>query len=71
VNPVDVVNEFTVAGGARALRARPPSIVASRRDGERAAHDLHRIVRAARRSKSGEADKVDLAWIGEIVAQAM
>jgi hypothetical protein len=68
VNPVDVVNEFTVAGGARALRARPPSIVASRRDGERAAHDLHRIVRAARRSKSGEADKVGLASIGEIVA---
>src|ERR1700739_1485254 len=47
VNPLDIVDEFTVSGGSRALRARPPGIVASRRDAEHAAHDLHRIVRAA------------------------
>src|SRR6201998_4146340 len=47
VNPLDIVDEFTGGGGSRALRARPPSIIASRRDAEHAAHDLHRIVRAA------------------------
>jgi hypothetical protein len=47
VNPLDVVDEFTVGGGSRALRAHPPSIIASRRDAEHVAHDRHRIVGAA------------------------
>jgi hypothetical protein len=38
VNPLDVVDEFRVGGGSRALRAHPPSIIASRRDAEHVAH---------------------------------
>jgi hypothetical protein len=47
MNPLDVVDEFTVGNGPRALRARPPGIIASRRDAEHVAHDLHRIVGSA------------------------
>src|SRR6516164_8546009 len=47
VNPFYVVDELTVGDGSRALRARPPSIIASRRDAEQVAHDRHRIVSAA------------------------
>jgi hypothetical protein len=47
VNPLDVVDELTVGGGSGTLRARPPSIIASRRDAEHVAHDLHRIVGTA------------------------
>ena len=46
-NPLDVVDELTVGGGSRALRARPLGIIASRRDAEHVAHDRHRIVGAA------------------------
>ena len=47
VNPLDVVDELTIGGGSLTLCARPPGIIASRRDAEHAAHDLHRIVGAA------------------------
>src|ERR1700754_481319 len=47
VNPLDVVDELTIGGGSLTLWARPPGIIASRRDAEHAAHDLHRIVGAA------------------------
>jgi len=40
------VDELTVGGGSRALRAHPPGIIASRRDAEYVAHDRHRIVGA-------------------------
>src|ERR1700745_2671956 len=32
VNPLDVVDELTVGDGSRALRARPPGLIARRRD---------------------------------------
>jgi hypothetical protein len=35
VNPLDLVDELTIGGGSRALRARPPGIITSRRDAER------------------------------------
>jgi len=47
VNPLDVVDELTVGGGSRALRARPPGIIAGRRDTEHVTHDRHRVVGAA------------------------
>jgi hypothetical protein len=47
VNPLDIVDDLTVGGGSRALRARPPRIIAGRRDAEYVAHDRHRIVGAA------------------------
>lgn len=47
VNPLDVVDEITIGGGSQALRARPPGIIAGRRDAEHVAHDCHRIVSAA------------------------
>src|SRR5258705_10834554 len=43
VNPLDVVNELTIGGGSRALRAHPPGIIASRRDAEHVAPDRHSI----------------------------
>jgi hypothetical protein len=45
VNPLDVVDEFTVGGGLRALRARPLPIIASKRNAEHVAHDRHRLAR--------------------------
>src|SRR6202790_1657966 len=47
VDPLDVVDEFTVGGGSPALRACAPGIIAGRRDLEHVAHDLYRIVGAA------------------------
>ena len=47
VNPLDLVDELTIGGGSRALRARPPGIITSRRDAEHVAHDRHRIVGTA------------------------
>src|SRR6202007_1876584 len=47
MDPLDVVNEVTIGGGAPALRARTPGIIAGRRDTEHAAHDRHRVVGAA------------------------
>jgi hypothetical protein len=47
VNPLDVVDELTIGGGSWALRARPPGIIAGRRDAEHVAHDRHRIVGTA------------------------
>ena len=44
MDPPDVVNELTIGGGSRALRARAPGIIAGRRDPEHVAHDRHRIV---------------------------
>lgn len=46
VNPLDVVDELPIGGGSLALRARPPGIIADRRDAEHVAHDCHRIVSA-------------------------
>src|SRR5438067_12386433 len=47
VDPLDVVDEFTVGGGSLTLRPRAPGIIASRRDPEHIAQDCHRIVGAA------------------------
>jgi hypothetical protein len=47
MDPLDVVDEVTIGGGSAALRARPPGIIASRRDPEHVAQDRHRIVGAA------------------------
>jgi hypothetical protein len=47
VNPLDVVDELTIGGGSRALRACPPSIISGRRDAEHVAHDRYRIVGTA------------------------
>src|SRR6266550_5038773 len=47
VDPLDVVDELTVGGGSRALRARAPGIIAGRRDAEHVTYDRHRIVGAA------------------------
>src|SRR4051812_26991631 len=47
VNPIYIVDELTIGGGSRALRARPPGIIASRQDAEHVAHDYHRIVGTA------------------------
>jgi hypothetical protein len=47
VNPLDVVDELTIGGGAWTLRARPPGIIASRRDAEHVAHHRHPIVGTA------------------------
>src|ERR1700676_1093904 len=47
MNPLDVVNEVTIGGGAPALRARAPGIIAGRRDPEHVAQDRHRVVGAA------------------------
>jgi hypothetical protein len=47
VNLLDIVDERTIGGGLRALRARPLSMLASRGDAEHVAHDRHRIVGTA------------------------
>ena len=47
MDPLDVVDELTIGGGSWALRARPPGIIAGRRDAEYVAHDRHRIVGTA------------------------
>jgi hypothetical protein len=47
MDPLDVVDEVTIDGRSLALRARAPSIIAGRRDGEHVAQDRHRIVGAA------------------------
>src|SRR3984893_315652 len=47
MDPLDVVNEVTIGGGAPALRARAPGIIAGRRDPEHVAQDRRRVVGAA------------------------
>src|SRR6266481_5735714 len=47
MDPLDVVDEFTIGGRASALRARAPGIIAGRRDPEHLAQDPHRIISAA------------------------
>src|SRR5689334_9103051 len=47
MNLLDVVDELTIGGGSRTLRARAPSIIAGRRDTEHVTHDRHRVVGAA------------------------
>jgi hypothetical protein len=44
---LDILQQTSIGHGPGAFRARPPSIVARRRDAEHAAHDLDRIVRTA------------------------
>src|SRR5665213_1019206 len=46
MDPLDVVDEVTIGGGPPALRTRAPSIIAGRRDLERATHDPHRVIGA-------------------------
>src|SRR5215207_48005 len=47
MNPLDILQQLSIAHGTSAFRARPPSVVARRRDLQHAAHDPDRIVRAA------------------------
>jgi hypothetical protein len=47
MDPLDVVDEFTIGGRASALRARAPGIIAGRRYFEHLAQHPHRIISAA------------------------
>ena len=47
MNLLDVLQEFTILSGSRALGARTPGVIAGPRDIEHVAHDPHRVVDTA------------------------
>jgi hypothetical protein len=47
MDPLDVVDEFTIGSRSPALRTRAPGIIAGRRDPKHVAQDRHRIISAA------------------------